>query len=44
METIKSPAEHKIILHNTSWETYERLMKERGESRVPSTERESIAY
>jgi Uma2 family endonuclease len=35
METIKSPAEHRIILHNTSWETYERLMKERGESRVP---------
>jgi Uma2 family endonuclease len=35
MQTIKSPAEHRIILHNTSWETYERLMKERGESRVP---------
>jgi Uma2 family endonuclease len=35
METIKSPAEHRIILHNTSWETYERLIKERGESRVP---------
>lgn len=35
METIKSPAEHRVILHNTSWETYERLMKERGESRVP---------
>jgi len=35
METIKSPAEHRVILHNTSWETYERLMNERGESRVP---------
>jgi Uma2 family endonuclease len=35
METIKSPAEHRVILHNTSWETYERLMKERGENRVP---------
>jgi hypothetical protein len=35
MESIKSPAEHRVILHNTSWETYERLMKERGESRVP---------
>jgi Uma2 family endonuclease len=35
MERIKSPAEHRVILHNTSWETYERLMKERGESRVP---------
>jgi Uma2 family endonuclease len=35
VETIKNPAEHRIILHNTSWETYERLRKERGESRVP---------
>jgi Uma2 family endonuclease len=35
METIKSPAEHRVILHNTSWGTYERLMEERGESRVP---------
>jgi Uma2 family endonuclease len=35
MKTVKSPAEHRVILHNTSWETYERLMKERGESRVP---------
>src|SRR5215213_10828129 len=35
METVNSPAEHRVILHNTSWETYERLMKERGESRVP---------
>lgn len=35
METVKSPAEHRVILHNTSWETYERLMEERGESRVP---------
>ena len=35
METVKSPAEHRVILHNTSWVTYERLLKERGESRVP---------
>ena len=35
METVKSPAEHRVILHNTSWETYERLIEERGESRVP---------
>lgn len=34
MET-KSPAEQKVILHNASWGTYERLMDERGESRVP---------
>jgi Uma2 family endonuclease len=35
METIKSPAEQKVILHNVRWETYERLVDERGESRVP---------
>ena len=35
METIKSPAEQKVILHNVSWGTYERLMDEREESRVP---------
>jgi Uma2 family endonuclease len=35
METVKSPAEQKITLHNVSWETYERLIEERGESRVP---------
>ena len=35
METVESPAEHRVILHNTSWETYQRLLKERGERRVP---------
>jgi Uma2 family endonuclease len=35
MEKVKSPAEQKVILHNVRWETYERLMDERGESRVP---------
>ena len=35
MQTVKSPAENRIILHNTSWETYERLLDERGDSRVP---------
>lgn len=35
METVKSPAEQRVILHNASWETYERLMDERGESRAP---------
>ena len=35
METVKTPPEQKVILHNVSWETYERLMEERGESRVP---------
>jgi Uma2 family endonuclease len=35
MDAIKNPAENRVILHNTSWETYERLKVERGESRVP---------
>lgn len=35
METVKSPAEQRVVLRNISWETYERLMDERGESRVP---------
>jgi Uma2 family endonuclease len=35
MKTVKSLAEQKVIHHNVSWGTYERLMEERGESRVP---------
>jgi Uma2 family endonuclease len=35
METARTPSEQRVILHNTSWETYQRLMEERGESRVP---------
>ena len=35
METVKTPAEQKVILHNASWGTYERLMEERGERRAP---------
>jgi Uma2 family endonuclease len=35
METVKSPAEQRVILRNISWETYERLLEERGDSRVP---------
>jgi Uma2 family endonuclease len=35
METARIPAEQRVILHNVSWETYERLVAERGESRVP---------
>lgn len=35
METIKSPAEQKVILHNVRWETYERLIDEREDRRVP---------
>lgn len=35
METVKSPAEHRVVLRNASWGTYERLIKERGEGRLP---------
>jgi Uma2 family endonuclease len=45
MDPIKSPAEHRVILHNTSWETYERLLYDRGELEImsPSSEHESTA-
>lgn len=35
METVESPAEQRVVLHNTSWGTYERLLEERGDRRVP---------
>lgn len=35
METIKSPAEGKVILHNVRWETYERLLAEQVSSSAP---------
>lgn len=35
METVKGRADQRVILHNISWETYERLLDERGDSRVP---------
>jgi Uma2 family endonuclease len=35
METVESRAEQRVLLHNISWETYERLLDERGDSRVP---------
>ena len=35
METVKGRAEQRVLLHNISWETYERLLDERGDSRVP---------
>jgi Uma2 family endonuclease len=35
METVKSRAEQRVLLRNISWETYERLLDERGDSRVP---------
>jgi Uma2 family endonuclease len=35
MEKVKGPAEQRVLLHDTSWETYERLLNERGDRRVP---------
>src|SRR5215213_7802877 len=35
METVKSRAEQRVLLRNISWETYKRLLYERGDSRVP---------
>ena len=35
METVKSPAEQRVLLSNVSWETYESLLSGRGENRVP---------
>ncbi|HEX5915925.1 MAG TPA: Uma2 family endonuclease [Rubrobacter sp.] len=35
MESVKSRAEQRVLLRNISWETYERLLDERGDSRVP---------
>lgn len=35
MDTVKSPAEQRILLENVGWETYESLLSGRGENRVP---------
>ncbi len=35
METVKSPAEQRVVLHNVSWETYERLLAEHADSSAP---------
>ncbi len=35
METIKSPAEQKVLLSNVSWGTYERLLKDHQNSSAP---------
>ncbi|MGH3088799.1 MAG: Uma2 family endonuclease [Rubrobacteraceae bacterium] len=35
MEAVKSPSEGRVLLRNVSWETYERLIAEREERRVP---------
>ena len=35
MDTVKSPAEGKVILRNVSWETYERLLADHENSSAP---------
>ena len=35
MATVPTTAEEKVILRNVSWETYERLLDERGDDPVP---------
>jgi len=35
METVNSPAEQRVILHNVRWETYERLLAEHADSSAP---------
>ncbi len=34
-EALKNREEHRILLRNASWETYERLLAEREEHRSP---------
>lgn len=35
METIKSPAEQRVLLNNVSWETYERLLEDHRDRSAP---------
>jgi Uma2 family endonuclease len=35
METVKSPAEQRVVLHNVGWETYERLLADHEGSSAP---------
>ena len=35
METVKSSAEQRMVLHNVRWETYERLLAEQADSSAP---------
>ena len=35
METVNSPAEQRVVLHNVRWETYERLLAEHADSSAP---------
>jgi Uma2 family endonuclease len=35
METVKSPAEQRVVLHNISWNTYERLLADHENNSAP---------
>jgi Uma2 family endonuclease len=35
METVKSPAEQRVVLHNIGWNTYERLLADHGDNSAP---------
>lgn len=35
METVRSPAEQRVVLHNVSWETYELLLADHEDSGAP---------
>lgn len=35
MTTVAAPPEQRIVLHEVSWDTYERLLAERGETSTP---------
>jgi len=35
METVKSPAEQRVVLHNVSWGTYERLLNDHENNSAP---------
>ncbi len=35
MDVVNSPAEQRVVLHNVSWETYERLLAEHADNSAP---------
>jgi Uma2 family endonuclease len=35
METVKSPAEQRVVLHNIGWDTYERLLADHENNSAP---------
>jgi hypothetical protein len=35
METVKTPAEQRVTLHNISWNTYERLLADNENNSAP---------